>query len=222
MEQPTWWYLLAGLILGFSISTLWEWLYYRRKRLVLTDRRIAELEAGLRAASRAQQELTLDSAEAWPAASYRSPDVFLETEASQPAGGWSVVAPQSAAQPVPEPLPAPVRAGNGPVQVNLPPAPAAERVPTATMPANGHNGQHPRPSAGVSVAASNERPPFAGASTGASTATSIGVIPPHAPDTTSAPVVVERQAPPVSATEIKQLAASIHALLDEMGRVASK
>ena len=66
------------------ISTLWEWLYFRRKRLVLTDRRIAELEAALRTASRAQQERSLESAEAWPASSYRSPDVFLESEAPQP------------------------------------------------------------------------------------------------------------------------------------------
>ncbi len=27
------WYLLAGVIIGFSASTLWEWLYFRRKRI---------------------------------------------------------------------------------------------------------------------------------------------------------------------------------------------
>lgn len=26
------WYLLAGVIIGFSASTLWEWLYFRRRR----------------------------------------------------------------------------------------------------------------------------------------------------------------------------------------------
>ncbi len=27
------WYLLAGFVLGFAFSTLWEWLYFRRIRL---------------------------------------------------------------------------------------------------------------------------------------------------------------------------------------------
>lgn len=31
------WFLLAGIILGFSVSTLWEWLYFRRKRVRQAD-----------------------------------------------------------------------------------------------------------------------------------------------------------------------------------------
>ena len=27
------WFVIAGFVLGFTTSTLWEWLYYRRKRL---------------------------------------------------------------------------------------------------------------------------------------------------------------------------------------------
>ncbi|MFN8442887.1 MAG: helix-hairpin-helix domain-containing protein [Caldilineaceae bacterium] len=32
LREPVW-YILAGFILGFAISTLWEWLYYRRFRV---------------------------------------------------------------------------------------------------------------------------------------------------------------------------------------------
>lgn len=32
LREPVW-YILAGFILGFAISTLWEWLYYRRYRV---------------------------------------------------------------------------------------------------------------------------------------------------------------------------------------------
>jgi predicted flap endonuclease-1-like 5' DNA nuclease len=31
------WFFLAGTIFGFSISTLWEWLYYRRKRVRVVE-----------------------------------------------------------------------------------------------------------------------------------------------------------------------------------------
>ena len=43
------WFVLAGAILGFALSTVWEWLYYRSKRAVVRDARINELEAALRA-----------------------------------------------------------------------------------------------------------------------------------------------------------------------------
>ena len=41
------WYILAGFILGFTTSTLWEWLYFRGERMKLRDQRIAELESEL-------------------------------------------------------------------------------------------------------------------------------------------------------------------------------
>ena len=81
------WFVLAGFLLGFTTSTLWEWFHFRRERLKLTDRRVRELEAKLQ-----EQEQTLAalpvserllSAEAdpnWNQPAYRSPGVFLETE----------------------------------------------------------------------------------------------------------------------------------------------
>lgn len=45
MELELLWYVLAGFILGFIVSTLWEWLHFRRERIKLRDQRIAELEA---------------------------------------------------------------------------------------------------------------------------------------------------------------------------------
>jgi len=32
MELELLWYVLAGFILGFIVSTLWEWLHFRRER----------------------------------------------------------------------------------------------------------------------------------------------------------------------------------------------
>lgn len=47
MNLSVLWYVLAGAILGFALSTLWEWLYYRSKRMALRDARIEALEAEL-------------------------------------------------------------------------------------------------------------------------------------------------------------------------------
>ena len=208
MEQSLWWYLLAGVSIGFSISWLWEWLYFRRKRLVLTDRRIAELEAALRSASRAQQDLFLEEAEAWPAASYRSPDVFLETEAPHP----------TEAQPPVHPLPQPAvavaavaaSAGAAPPPPVAPVIVTPARAPTATKSTNGHNGQHAKPDAGgVPVAVVG----------GGASAEQARTVPVHTPAAAvvSAPAAgASSQSPEVTASEIKQLAASIHALLDQM------
>lgn len=32
------WYILAGIVVGFAASTLWEWLYFRGKRLAVKER----------------------------------------------------------------------------------------------------------------------------------------------------------------------------------------
>jgi hypothetical protein len=53
MSEAFWWYVLAGFLLGFGVSTLWEWVYFRRRRMTIRDRRIAELEATVRAYSAA-------------------------------------------------------------------------------------------------------------------------------------------------------------------------
>lgn len=48
------WFVMAGFLLGFATSTLWEWFYFRKERLKLTDRRILELEAKLQEAELAK------------------------------------------------------------------------------------------------------------------------------------------------------------------------
>lgn len=87
------WYVLAGFLLGFAASTLWEWFYFRKERLKLTDRRIRELEAKLRDAE-IENDIPLPTGTvptvaavtaatrttAWGDSSYRSPGVFLESE----------------------------------------------------------------------------------------------------------------------------------------------
>src|SRR5688572_23965292 len=95
------WYVLAGFLLGFVSSTLWEWYYFRKERLKLTDRRIRELEAKLHESELATESITPISTTAtsappadatlkstpltssWGDPNYRSPGVFLETEEYQ-------------------------------------------------------------------------------------------------------------------------------------------
>jgi predicted flap endonuclease-1-like 5' DNA nuclease len=109
------WFVLAGFLLGFATSTLWEWFYFRKERLKLTDRRILELEAKLRepestteriapantavtnslAKQAAQPSAPMADAamtssaqtSAWGDPAYRSPGVFLETEEIEAEGG---------------------------------------------------------------------------------------------------------------------------------------
>lgn len=83
MTAAFWWYLLAGLILGFCLSTVWEWLYFRQRRMRITDRRIAELEQALRSKERdiAVVEVLPEPAVTWSATEYQSPGVLLENEA---------------------------------------------------------------------------------------------------------------------------------------------
>lgn len=48
------WFVLAGFVLGFVVSTLWEWFHFRRERMTLRDKRVAELEEKLQALERRQ------------------------------------------------------------------------------------------------------------------------------------------------------------------------
>jgi predicted flap endonuclease-1-like 5' DNA nuclease len=84
------WFVLAGFVLGFATSTLWEWLYYRRKRLQRVERQYPALPEG---------EVT--PGERWQPA-YRSAGILLESEAAAapapftqrtPAGKPTPVAP---------------------------------------------------------------------------------------------------------------------------------
>lgn len=73
------WFVVAGFVIGFTTSTLWEWLYYRRKRLAMLETH----SAFVRDVSRTQRA---DAAPAdgndanWSSPSYRSPGIFLESE----------------------------------------------------------------------------------------------------------------------------------------------
>lgn len=93
------WFVLAGFLLGFATSTLWEWFYFRKERLKITDRRIRELEAKLREAEGETDSVLPPTSSthspvptvasvigastrtsAWGDSGYRSPGVFLESE----------------------------------------------------------------------------------------------------------------------------------------------
>ena len=79
MSFRVFWFVVAGFVLGFTTSTLWEWLYYRRRRLQLPtqyDNSILE-RARNRIAESDPDSLTSSE---WTVPTYRSPAVFLETE----------------------------------------------------------------------------------------------------------------------------------------------
>lgn len=108
MQWQVLWFVLAGFIFGFTLSTLWEWLYFRRERMRVRDERLAELEAEL-------QQLRLVAGTGRPAAGrraagYYSPAVLLESEQAEEASPFSLDAAESGT-PVepPPPSPTPVR-----------------------------------------------------------------------------------------------------------------
>ena len=74
------WLVLAGFLLGFTASTLWEWFHFRKQRVRARDARVRDLEAKLRDL---EEEASIPAAApAAPASApgYRSPGVFLESE----------------------------------------------------------------------------------------------------------------------------------------------
>ena len=79
MTDSVWWYVLAGFLLGFILSTLWEWLYFRRRRMQIENQRIVELEATVRSLSTVSQSADASTSPGF-AAGYQSPMVFLEGE----------------------------------------------------------------------------------------------------------------------------------------------
>jgi len=76
------WFVLAGFLLGFAASTLWEWLHFRRERMKLRDERVRELEGQLREQKRLMDEMRPVSVRmpAWEQSEYHSPGVFLDSE----------------------------------------------------------------------------------------------------------------------------------------------
>ncbi|MEX1019811.1 MAG: hypothetical protein WDZ49_09140, partial [Litorilinea sp.] len=111
------WFVFAGFLLGFSVSTLWEWLYFRRRRI--TSQEIIEEnseetwsgryyaedadtpEHSPRTATQAGQTGEvgeIDDADAdgeeWEA-TYAGPGVFLEFEDESPTADTSPDTPSS-------------------------------------------------------------------------------------------------------------------------------
>ena len=86
MSSALWqliWFVVAGFLLGFVLSTLWEWIFFRRERVNLRDRRIAELESELQLL-RHELEVRREIGQRPQAPrEYRSPGVFLESEQAE-------------------------------------------------------------------------------------------------------------------------------------------
>jgi len=80
------WFVLAGFLLGFAASTLWEWLHFRRERMKLRDQRVRELEGQLHDQKRLMSEGRQPVAQPAVVRSqpqYHSPRVFLDSEAPE-------------------------------------------------------------------------------------------------------------------------------------------
>jgi hypothetical protein len=113
LVQMNWqllWFVLAGFVLGFAVSTLWEWVYYRGLR----QQALAQLRQNPAPAYRligheSTPENRMTGAEAPEDASYRTPAVFIEGENGE-----------SGVQPRYEPL-------AGPWVQPSPPSPPSER-----------------------------------------------------------------------------------------------
>ena len=71
------WYLLAGFVLGFAFSTLWEWLYFRRIRL---EHGQEEQQVEMRTRAWSAPDSVAHNER--PAAHYQSQGVLLENEQS--------------------------------------------------------------------------------------------------------------------------------------------
>jgi hypothetical protein len=76
MESQLLWFLLAGFILGFAASTLWEWLYFRGRRLATIGASPPQTTPDDEVAPPYEPAPAPSGAEA----AYRSPAVFLEGE----------------------------------------------------------------------------------------------------------------------------------------------
>ena len=81
---PALWFIVAGFVLGFTLSTLWEWLYYRRKRQELLQRyRATVLVDDERSPKEIVNRDSFDT-DIRKMPSYRSSGVLLESETHAP------------------------------------------------------------------------------------------------------------------------------------------
>jgi len=165
------WYVLAGFLLGFASSTLWEWFYFRKERLKLTDRRIRELEAKLQEAE-IETDKSPDSpltpspvptvaavtaatrTSAWSDTAYRSPGVFLESEEFEADGDANAAMAKERAQPVPS---------VATQSATTPPTtlPAAVNPPATVAPANNFVPNTSAPASTTPAATASQESPFA-------------------------------------------------------------
>ena len=115
------WFVLAGFLLGFAASTLWEWLHFRRERMKLRDSRVQELEVQLAEEQRilTQMRVVQQPAPVWPQADYHSPGVFLDSESPEVSPVYAPESIRAPAEPVPKP------------PDSIPKAPAHESRPVA-------------------------------------------------------------------------------------------
>jgi predicted flap endonuclease-1-like 5' DNA nuclease len=89
MTTTALWLVLAGFLLGFTASTLWEWFYFRKQRVKPREARARAPEDKAHGLHDLQELHDLEERGALPArakrqpaaaTSYRSPGVFLESE----------------------------------------------------------------------------------------------------------------------------------------------
>jgi predicted flap endonuclease-1-like 5' DNA nuclease len=163
------WYVMAGFLLGFATSTLWEWFYFRRERLKLTERRIRELEAKVHDADVEAGGISTTSAQstnplptiasvtagqtrtsAWGDTAYRRPAVFLEGEEYELDGAEYHSSGQDRTRPA-----------IAPAATNPPVGPTVNSVTPPTTPATASNAVPPgapAPSADPTVVPRTEPP----------------------------------------------------------------
>jgi predicted flap endonuclease-1-like 5' DNA nuclease len=80
MELRSLWFLLAGFILGFAVSLLWEWLYFRQVRWRALSQAIPDSPPPTEPTDFAASQESDGNVDIWSAPAYRSPNVLLEGE----------------------------------------------------------------------------------------------------------------------------------------------
>lgn len=96
------WYVLAGFLLGFATSTLWEWLHFRQVRLRRLEERTRSERAGLRSHEEGAPRSQVAPEPVWAGQAYRSPGVFLESEGAAASAPRRAEAPPAPEMPAPE------------------------------------------------------------------------------------------------------------------------
>jgi predicted flap endonuclease-1-like 5' DNA nuclease len=96
MPFRVFWFVVAGFVLGFATSTLWEWLYYRGKRLQSLDRYSTTLLDVRRSHTAEPEEEDGRDAfdvDEWKLPAYRSSGVLLESEAGSGVSSFAGAVP---------------------------------------------------------------------------------------------------------------------------------